>query len=177
MVEEPCVSLGHMALGHCGHREGLLAAERTAQTNLVADSDQPMRLAALAIHFYLAALAGALRLGAGAIETGHVEPHIDPDCRCALIHSKQFIYSLHNATLSAVRHDSRFEVLTNANEFDPAMLEAIAEAQRTINMECYIFRPDKTGRAFMLALMGDADGAVSAFQVVPPLEIEQSHPP
>jgi len=80
--------------------------------------------------------------------------------------SKQFIYSLHNATLSAVRHDSRFEVLTNANEFYPAMLEAIAEAQRTINMECYIFRPDKTGRTFMLALMERARAGVTVTLVV-----------
>jgi cardiolipin synthase A/B len=67
--------------------------------------------------------------------------------------SKQFIYSLHNLTLSAVHHDSCFEMLTNANQFYPAMLDAIARAQRTINMECYIFRPDNTGRKFMLAMM------------------------
>jgi cardiolipin synthase len=80
--------------------------------------------------------------------------------------SKQFIYSLHNATLSAVHHDSHFEVLTNANQFYPAMLDAIAGAQRTINMECYIFRPDKTGRKFMLALMERARAGVIVTVVV-----------
>ena len=55
--------------------------------------------------------------------------------------SKQFIYSLNNATLSAVHHDSHFEVLTNGSQFYPAMLEAIrAQARHSINMECYIFR-------------------------------------
>ena len=67
--------------------------------------------------------------------------------------SPHFIFSLHHATLSTVHHDSHFEVLTNANEFYPAMLEAIGQAQRTINLECYIFRPDETGRRFMRALI------------------------
>ena len=78
-------------------------------------------------------------------------PHIHYKLRtrqdCA---TKQFIYSLHNATLSAIHHDSHFEVLTNGCQFYPAMLEAIAGAQRTVNMECYIFRPDKIGRKFLL---------------------------
>src|SRR5262245_33213902 len=56
--------------------------------------------------------------------------------------STQFIYSLHNATLGSVHRDSRFEVLTNAAEFYPEMLEAIGQAQHSINMECYIFRAD-----------------------------------
>jgi cardiolipin synthase A/B len=80
--------------------------------------------------------------------------------------SKQFIYSLHNATLSAVHHDCHYEVLTNANQFYPAMLDAIAHAQRTINMECYIFRPDHTGRKFMLAMMERARAGVTVTLVV-----------
>src|SRR5688572_30552955 len=60
--------------------------------------------------------------------------------------SKQFIYSLSNVTLASVHHDSRFEVLTNAVQFYPTMLSAIREARQSINMECYIFRPDEIGR-------------------------------
>lgn len=80
--------------------------------------------------------------------------------------SRQFIYGLHNATLGAVHHDSHFEVLTNASQFYPAMLEAIAQAQRTINMECYIFRPDTMGRAFMNAMMQRARAGVIVTLVV-----------
>lgn len=74
--------------------------------------------------------------------------------------SKYFTYSLHNAMLTSLHHDSRFAVLTNAEEFYPAMLEAISNARHTVNMECYIFRPDKTGRKFMRALMERARAGV-----------------
>lgn len=80
--------------------------------------------------------------------------------------SPHFIFSLHHATLSTVHHDSHFEVLTNANEFYPAMLEAIGQAQRTINLECYIFRPDETGRRFMRALIERARAGVTVTLVV-----------
>jgi cardiolipin synthase len=80
--------------------------------------------------------------------------------------SKDFIFGLHNATLSAVHHDNHFEVLTNAVEFYPAMLEAISQAKRTINMECYIFRPDKTGRTFMTAMIERAQAGVAVTLVV-----------
>ena len=93
----------------------------------------------------------------------HIPYTVSKRLDCA---SKQFIYSLHNATLSAVHHDNRFEVLTNAGEFYPAMLEAIAGAEQTINMECYIFRPDKTGRKFMAAMMQRARAGVRVTLVV-----------
>jgi cardiolipin synthase A/B len=80
--------------------------------------------------------------------------------------SAQFIYSLSNITLNQVHHDSRFEVLTNASQFYPSMLTAIREAQRSVNMECYIFRPDDTGRAFMTAMMERARAGVMVKLVV-----------
>jgi cardiolipin synthase A/B len=80
--------------------------------------------------------------------------------------SRQFIYSLSNVTLSSVHHDSRFEVLTNAVQFYPAMLSAIQGAQRSINMECYIFRPDEIGRTFMNAMMERARAGVEVKLVV-----------
>ena len=80
--------------------------------------------------------------------------------------SAQFIYSLSNITLSSVHHDSRFEVLTNAGEFYPAMLSAIRSATQTINMECYIFRPDEIGRTFMTAMMDKARAGVKVKLVV-----------
>jgi cardiolipin synthase A/B len=80
--------------------------------------------------------------------------------------SHQFIYSLSNITLSSVHHDSRFEVLTNGAQFYPAMLSAIRAAEHSINMECYIFRPDDTGRAFMAAMMERARAGVMVKLVV-----------
>ena len=80
--------------------------------------------------------------------------------------SNQFIYALHNATLGAVGHDSHFEILTDAVQFYPAMLDAIAQAQRTINLECYIFRPDRIGRKFMRAMIERARAGVTVTIVV-----------
>jgi len=80
--------------------------------------------------------------------------------------SEQFIDSLHNATLSSVHHDSLFEVLTNGAQFYPAMLEAIGQAQHSINMECYIFRADETGRRFMAAMIERARAGVIVTLVV-----------
>jgi cardiolipin synthase A/B len=80
--------------------------------------------------------------------------------------SRQFIYGLSNVTLSAIHHDSRFEVLTNAVQFYPAMLSAICGAQRSVNMECYIFRPDEIGRRFMDAMMERARAGVEVKLIV-----------
>lgn len=80
--------------------------------------------------------------------------------------SRQFINGLHNSTLSSVHDGNRFEILTNADAFYPAMLEAIAEAKHSINMECYIFRPDATGRKFMRALAERARAGVVVTLVV-----------
>src|SRR5919108_6241372 len=80
--------------------------------------------------------------------------------------STEFADSLRSATLSTVHADSCIEILTNANEFYPAMLDAIRAAQRTINLECYIFRPDRIGRLFMEALMERARGGVTVTMVV-----------
>ncbi len=40
------------------------------------------------------------------------------------------------------------------------MLEAISQARHSINMECYILRPDETGRRFMTAMMERARAGV-----------------
>ncbi len=80
--------------------------------------------------------------------------------------SKQFIYSLKSVTLSSVHEDNQLEVLTNAGQFYPAMLEAIAGAQHSINLECYIFRPDETGRRFMNTMMERARAGVVVTMVV-----------
>ena len=93
----------------------------------------------------------------------HVPYTLHQHLDCA---STQFIYSLSNITLSSVHHDSRFDVLTNGAQFYPAMLSAVRGAQHSINMECYIFRPDEIGRIFMAAMMERARAGVMVKLVV-----------
>ena len=75
--------------------------------------------------------------------------------------TREFVYALHSTTLATVHHGSQFTVLTNAKEFYPAMLEAIRGAQASINMECYIFKPDGIGHEFMAAMMERAQTGVT----------------
>lgn len=88
-------------------------------------------------------------------------PHIDFKMHrrldCA---SKHFIHSFHSAMLTEVHHDSRFQILTDAEQFYPAMLDEIRKAKHSVNMECYIFRPDGIGRQFMEAMMERARAGV-----------------
>ncbi|MSO56201.1 MAG: hypothetical protein EXQ55_04665 [Acidobacteria bacterium] len=51
-------------------------------------------------------------------------------------------------------------MLTNASAFYPAMLDAIRGAKQSVNMECYIFLPDDTGRRFMDAMIERARAGV-----------------
>ena len=80
--------------------------------------------------------------------------------------SKEFLHALHSTTHTSLHQDSRFDVLTNASQFYPAMLEAIHSAQASINMECYCFRNDVIGREFMEALVERARTGVTVTLVV-----------
>src|SRR5262245_51915274 len=75
--------------------------------------------------------------------------------------SAQFLHALQGTTQTTVHHGSRFEVLTNATEFYPAMLAAIRHAKSSVNLECYIFRPDGIGRQFLKALKEKAQAGVT----------------
>lgn len=80
-------------------------------------------------------------------------PRIDYQLRTRLAcSSREFLYALQTTCQATLHRNNRFEILTNASQFYPAMLAAIRGAQRTVNMECYIFRPDETGRQFMDAV-------------------------
>ena len=82
--------------------------------------------------------------------------------------SKEFLHALHSTTQTTVHHDSHFEVLTNASQFYPAMLEAIHGAQASVDMECYMFRGDEIGKQFMAAMI---DRAIPAFVGTPAREL------
>src|SRR5713226_4934847 len=48
------------------------------------------------------------------------------------------------------------ELLKNGDEIFPAMTAAIRQAQKTVNLETYIFQPDEAGRQFAEAMMDAA---------------------
>lgn len=94
-------------------------------------------------------------------------PRIDYQVRRRLdCSSKEFLHALHSTTQTTIHHDSRFEVLTNASQFYPAMLEAIRGAQASVCMECYIFSPDTIGRQFMQAMEERATAGVTVTLVL-----------
>ena len=71
------------------------------------------------------------------------------------------------ATCQATLHDGNHaEVFTNGHAFYPAMLEAIAGAQRSITMECYIFKLGKTATRFIDALCDRARHGVAVTMVL-----------
>ena len=90
--------------------------------------------------------------------TPRIDYQMSTRLNCA---SGDFIHSLHSATLTQVHYDSHYDVLTNAVEFYPAMLDEIRKARHSINMECYIFRPDGIGRQFMDAMKERAAAGVT----------------
>lgn len=52
------------------------------------------------------------------------------------------------------------ELLKNGDEIFPAMTKAIREAQKTVNLETYIFQPDEAGRQFADAMAEAASRGV-----------------
>lgn len=54
----------------------------------------------------------------------------------------------------------RFQVLTNGPEFYPAILHAIHSAQRSVNLEAYIFQRSEIGRLYLDALTDRARAGV-----------------
>lgn len=94
-------------------------------------------------------------------------PRIDYRLRARLeCTSREFLHTLQATCQAALHRNNRFEVLRNASQFYPAMLAAIGHAQRSVNLECYIFRSDATGRQFMEALSDRARAGVLVTLVV-----------
>jgi len=71
-----------------------------------------------------------------------------------------FLHTLESTCQAAVHAGNRIEVLTNGRAFYPAMLDAIKGAERSVNMECYIFQPGRVASQFMDALCDRASHGV-----------------
>ena len=68
-------------------------------------------------------------------------------------------------TEAAFTKGNRVELFKHGGEFFPAMLQAIAEAKRSICLEFYIIRDDVTGRALADALMEAAARNVRVYLI------------
>ena len=95
--------------------------------------------------------------------TPHVNYHLS---RRTSVHADDFLYTLQSTCQAALHHGNKVTVYTNGAEFYPAMLEAIRSATRSVNMECYIFKPGKVADQFIDALSDRASKGLNVTIVV-----------
>src|SRR4029079_13309700 len=81
-------------------------------------------------------------------------------------HQPDFLYTLHSTCQAALHHGDAVHVFTNGVAFYPAMLNAIGQATRSINMELYIFQPGKIADQFVAELSATARAGVTVTIVV-----------
>ncbi|HEY3706344.1 MAG TPA: phospholipase D-like domain-containing protein [Terracidiphilus sp.] len=74
--------------------------------------------------------------------------------------SGDFLEMLESLVDAKVNHTGRIEVFTNGDHFYPAALKAIAQAQRSICLEAYIFHKSDIGRRYVEALAERARAGV-----------------
>lgn len=72
----------------------------------------------------------------------------------------EFLHTLESTCQAAVHGGNRIDVLTNGRAFYPVMLDAIRGAQRSVNLECYIFQPGHMATRFMDAICDRASHGV-----------------
>jgi cardiolipin synthase len=83
----------------------------------------------------------------------HVQETIDP-------RSEHFIQTLEATCNSAFDQRNSIEIFTDGPAFYPAMIDAIRQAEETINLECYIFRKGEVAEQFVEALCERAHAGV-----------------
>ncbi len=71
-----------------------------------------------------------------------------------------FVKLVESLADAPVNHTGRFEVLTNGPAFYPAELDAIRNAQRSVNLEAYIFHRSEIGKLYLDALTDRARAGV-----------------
>ncbi len=76
------------------------------------------------------------------------------------LESDEFCRELEALTDAKMRRMTQFEVLTNGERFYESMLEAIGGAQRSVNLECYIFQRGKIAQRFIESLASRARAGV-----------------
>jgi cardiolipin synthase len=74
--------------------------------------------------------------------------------------SCEFVRTLSSALATTMVGGNRMTRLEDGVQFYPEMLAAIAGAERSVALECYIFHPGRTGDAFTAALVERATAGV-----------------
>lgn len=74
--------------------------------------------------------------------------------------SHEFLAALAGAVNGTVQRGGTAELLDNGDAFFPAMLEAIANARRSVNFSVYIWEPGEVSDRFFAALTGRASEGV-----------------
>ncbi|WP_238398388.1 phosphatidylserine/phosphatidylglycerophosphate/cardiolipin synthase family protein [Edaphobacter sp. 12200R-103] len=74
--------------------------------------------------------------------------------------SEEFLGLLEALGDASVKRTGRFEVLTNGENFYPAELAAIREAEQSVNLEAYIFQKSQIGQLYLDALAERARAGV-----------------
>ena len=88
-------------------------------------------------------------------------PHIPYHIEAAIDARGDHIVHVLEATCQThLEHGNRVEILTNGDQFYPAMLDAIRHARETVSMECYIFKKGGIGDQFIEALCERARAGV-----------------
>jgi cardiolipin synthase A/B len=82
------------------------------------------------------------------------------------IHARDFMYTLQSTCQAALHHGNNVTVFTNGVAFYPAMLQAISQATRSINMELYIFQPGRIADQFVAELSAKARQGITVTIVV-----------
>ena len=76
------------------------------------------------------------------------------------IESSEFLPSITALTDTPFAAGNRVDILSNGDEFYPAMLDAIAQAQRTITIEAYIYWAGEIGKKFAQAISAKSRAGV-----------------
>jgi cardiolipin synthase len=82
------------------------------------------------------------------------------------IHARDFMYTLQSTCQAALHHGNDVTVFTNGVAFYPAMLQAISQATRSINLELYIFQPGRIADQFVAELSAKARQGITVTIVV-----------
>jgi cardiolipin synthase len=73
---------------------------------------------------------------------------------------EEFLHVIQASCQAAVVPGNRVDILTNGSQFYPAMLNAIRAAERSINLEAYIFQPGEIAEQYVDALAERARAGV-----------------
>ena len=114
---------------------------------------------------------GLAAVGAGFLGWWALVTFFSPRMRYGLRHcpapdSPEFVHLLEWLCPARLLSGNRVSVLTNGDSFYPAMLDALAAVQRTINIEAYVFQRGTVLERFVAVLIDRANAGVEVTLVL-----------